>query len=129
MTASARLILFYCYFFFSSRRRHTRSLRDWSSDVCSSDLELSGGMRKRAAIARAMALEPDLLFLDEPSAGLDPVAAVELDDLILQLNSQLGLTFVVVTHDLESVFKIGKTCVMLDRESRTIIARGDPRVL
>jgi phospholipid/cholesterol/gamma-HCH transport system ATP-binding protein len=91
--------------------------------------ELSGGMRKRAAIARAMALEPDLLFLDEPSAGLDPVAAVELDDLILQLNGQLGLTFVVVTHDLDSVFKIGKTCIMLDRESRTIIARGDPRVL
>jgi phospholipid/cholesterol/gamma-HCH transport system ATP-binding protein len=91
--------------------------------------ELSGGMRKRAAIARAMALEPDLLFLDEPSAGLDPVAAVELDDLILQLNSQLGLTFVVVTHDLESVFRIGKTCIMLDRESRSIIARGDPRVL
>jgi phospholipid/cholesterol/gamma-HCH transport system ATP-binding protein len=91
--------------------------------------ELSGGMRKRAAIARAMALEPDLLFLDEPSAGLDPVAAVELDDLILQLNRQLGLTFVVVTHDLESIFKIGASCIMLDRESKSIIARGDPRVL
>jgi len=91
--------------------------------------ELSGGMRKRAAIARAMALEPDLLFLDEPSAGLDPVSAVELDELILQLNAQLGLTFVVVTHDLQSIFKVGQSCIMLDRESRSIIARGDPRVL
>ena len=91
--------------------------------------ELSGGMRKRAAIARAMALEPDLIFLDEPSAGLDPVSAVELDELILELNGQLGLTFVVVTHDLESIFKVAKSCVMLDRESKSIIARGDPRVL
>jgi phospholipid/cholesterol/gamma-HCH transport system ATP-binding protein len=91
--------------------------------------ELSGGMRKRAAIARAMALEPDLLFLDEPSAGLDPVSAAELDELILELNKQLGLTFVVVTHDLESIFKIGQSCIMLDRESRSIIARGDPRAL
>ena len=91
--------------------------------------ELSGGMRKRAAIARAMALEPDLLFLDEPSAGLDPVSAVELDELVLELNQQLGLTFVVVTHDLESIFKIGRSCIMLDRKSRSIIARGDPRVL
>ena len=80
--------------------------------------ELSGGMRKRAAIARAMALEPDLLFLDEPSAGLDPVSAVDLDDLILDLNRQLGLTFVVVTHDLESIFKIAKDCIMLDRETQ-----------
>jgi len=91
--------------------------------------ELSGGMCKRAGIARAMALEPDLLFLDEPSAGLDPVSAVELDDLILNLNQQLGLTFVVVTHDLESIFKISKSCIMLDRKTRSIIARGDPRVL
>lgn len=91
--------------------------------------ELSGGMRKRAAIARALALEPDLLFLDEPSAGLDPISAAELDELILELNRQLGLTFVVVTHDLESIFKIGQDCIMLDRPSKSIIARGDPRVL
>jgi len=91
--------------------------------------ELSGGMRKRAAIARAMALEPALLFLDEPSAGLDPNTAAELDDLILDLNGQLGLTFVVVTHDLQSVFKVGQSCVMLDLESKSIIARGDPRDL
>jgi len=91
--------------------------------------ELSGGMCKRAGIARAMALEPDLIFLDEPSAGLDPVSAVELDDLIVALNQQLGLTFVVVTHDLESIFKIAKSCIMLDRDTKSIIARGDPRVL
>jgi phospholipid/cholesterol/gamma-HCH transport system ATP-binding protein len=91
--------------------------------------ELSGGMRKRVAIARAMALEPELLFLDEPSAGLDPVSAAELDELILGLNRQLGLTFVVVTHDLDSIFRIGSDCVMLDRDSKSIIARGDPRAL
>jgi phospholipid/cholesterol/gamma-HCH transport system ATP-binding protein len=91
--------------------------------------ELSGGMRKRAAIARAMALEPRLVFLDEPSAGLDPVSAVGLDELIITLNAQLGLTLVVVTHDLESIFKIAKHCIMLDRQSASIIARGDPREL
>jgi phospholipid/cholesterol/gamma-HCH transport system ATP-binding protein len=91
--------------------------------------ELSGGMRKRAAIARAMALSPTLLFLDEPSAGLDPVSAAELDALILLLNKQLGLTFVIVTHDLDSIFKVGTGCIMLDRASRSIIARGDPREL
>jgi phospholipid/cholesterol/gamma-HCH transport system ATP-binding protein len=91
--------------------------------------EISGGMKKRAAIARAMALEPNLLFLDEPSAGLDPISAAGLDELILELNQQLGLTFVVVTHDLDSIFKVAQTCIMLDRESQSIIARGDPRVL
>jgi len=91
--------------------------------------ELSGGMRKRAAIARAMAFEPNLLFLDEPSAGLDPVSAAELDELIGVLNRALGLTVVIVTHELSSIFLIGKNCIMLDRESQSIIARGDPREL
>jgi phospholipid/cholesterol/gamma-HCH transport system ATP-binding protein len=91
--------------------------------------ELSGGMKKRAAIARAMALEPDLLFLDEPSAGLDPITAAELDDLILALNRELGLTVVVVTHDLDSIARIGKRCIMLDRATQSIIATGDPRAL
>jgi phospholipid/cholesterol/gamma-HCH transport system ATP-binding protein len=91
--------------------------------------ELSGGMRKRAAIARAMAFEPNLLFLDEPSAGLDPVSAAELDELIGVLNRALGLTVVIVTHELSSISLIGKNCIMLDRESQSIIARGDPREL
>jgi len=91
--------------------------------------ELSGGMRKRAAIARAMAFEPNLIFLDEPSAGLDPVSAAELDELILTLNANLGLTVVMVTHELESIFKVGKHCIMLDRETRSIIARGEPQKL
>jgi len=91
--------------------------------------ELSGGMRKRAAIARAMALEPELLFLDEPSAGLDPVSAAGLDTLLLALNRELGLTLVVVTHDLASIFEIGQECIMLDRPSQSIIARGAPVAL
>jgi phospholipid/cholesterol/gamma-HCH transport system ATP-binding protein len=91
--------------------------------------ELSGGMKKRAAIARAMALEPELIFLDEPSAGLDPLSSVQLDELILTLNAGLGMTVVLVTHELESIFKIGKSCIMLDRETKSIIARGDPRTL
>lgn len=91
--------------------------------------ELSGGMRKRAAIARAMAFEPDLIFLDEPSAGLDPVSAAELDELILVLNKTLGLTVVMVTHELASIEKVGRNCIMLDQESRSIIARGEPRAL
>ena len=91
--------------------------------------ELSGGMKKRAAIARAMAFEPSLIFLDEPSAGLDPVSAAELDELILALNRGIGLTVVMVTHELESILKVGKTCIMLDKESKSIIAAGDPREL
>lgn len=91
--------------------------------------ELSGGMKKRAAIARAMALEPELVFLDEPSAGLDPVSAVELDELIITLNEKLGMTVVIVTHDLESIFKIAKRCIMLDKDEKKIIASGDPRKL
>ncbi len=91
--------------------------------------ELSGGMRKRAGIARALALEPQLLFLDEPSAGLDPVSAAELDELLLTLNRSLNVTLVVVTHELASIFKIGRHCIVLDRDSHGILASGDPREL
>jgi phospholipid/cholesterol/gamma-HCH transport system ATP-binding protein len=88
--------------------------------------EISGGMQKRAGLARAMALDPELLFFDEPSAGLDPVSARLLDDLILELNSSLGTTIVVVTHELASIFAIGSNSVFLDPESKTMIASGDP---
>jgi phospholipid/cholesterol/gamma-HCH transport system ATP-binding protein len=91
--------------------------------------EISGGMRKRAGLARAMALDPDILFCDEPSAGLDPVSSKLLDDLILQLRDSLGTTFVVVTHELASIFAIGNNSVFLDPVSRTMIAQGDPQVL
>jgi phospholipid/cholesterol/gamma-HCH transport system ATP-binding protein len=91
--------------------------------------ELSGGMRKRAAIARSMALEPSLLFLDEPGSGLDPVTSAELDQLIATLNRGLGLTVVLVTHELGSILGIVDRCVMLDRDARSIIASGAPREL
>ncbi len=91
--------------------------------------EISGGMRKRAGLARAMALDPDILFFDEPSAGLDPVSAKLLDDLILQIRDSLGSTVVVVTHELASIFAIGNNSVFLDPESKTMIASGDPKVL
>jgi phospholipid/cholesterol/gamma-HCH transport system ATP-binding protein len=91
--------------------------------------EISGGMRKRAGLARAMALDPEVLFFDEPSAGLDPVSAKRLDDLILQLRDSPGATVVVVTHDLASIFAIGNNSVFLDPESRTMLATGDPRNL
>jgi phospholipid/cholesterol/gamma-HCH transport system ATP-binding protein len=89
--------------------------------------EISGGMRKRAGLARAMALDPDILFFDEPSAGLDPISARLLDDLILELRASLGTTFVVVTHELASIFTIGNNSVFLDAERKTMIAAGDPK--
>jgi phospholipid/cholesterol/gamma-HCH transport system ATP-binding protein len=91
--------------------------------------EISGGMAKRAGIARAMALDPPVLFLDEPSAGLDPITSAGLDRLIRQLAAELGTTFIVVTHELQSILAIGDRCIMLDKEARGVIAEGDPRRL
>jgi phospholipid/cholesterol/gamma-HCH transport system ATP-binding protein len=90
---------------------------------------ISGGMRKRASLARAIALDPDIIFFDEPSAGLDPINARKLDDLILELRDGLGATVVVITHELASIFAIGNNSVFLDAESKTMIATGDPKVL
>jgi phospholipid/cholesterol/gamma-HCH transport system ATP-binding protein len=91
--------------------------------------EVSGGMRKRAGLARAMSLDPDILFFDEPSAGLDPISARRLDDLILELRDSFGATVVVVTHELASIFAIGNNSAFLDAETRTMIASGDPHRL
>lgn len=91
--------------------------------------EISGGMQKRAGLARAMALDPELLFFDEPSAGLDPVSARRLDDLIIELNQSLGTTIVVVTHELASIFAIGNNSVFLDPDTKRMIASGDPSQL
>lgn len=91
--------------------------------------EISGGMKKRAGLARAMALDPDILFFDEPSAGLDPISAKLLDDLILELRDSLGTTIVVVTHELASIFAIGNNSVFLDADAKTQLANGDPKSL
>jgi phospholipid/cholesterol/gamma-HCH transport system ATP-binding protein len=91
--------------------------------------EISGGMQKRAGLARAMALDPDILFFDEPSAGLDPISSRLLDDLILELRESLGATVVVVTHELASIFAIGNNSIFLDPDKKTMIAQGDPKKL
>src|SRR5512139_974742 len=91
--------------------------------------EISGGMKKRAGLARAMALDPEILFFDEPSAGLDPISAHLLDELILELRDSLGATVVVVTHELASIFAIGNNSVFLDPDAKTMLAAGDPKEL
>jgi phospholipid/cholesterol/gamma-HCH transport system ATP-binding protein len=91
--------------------------------------EISGGMQKRAGLARAMALDPEILFFDEPSAGLDPISSRLLDELILELRDSLGATIVLVTHELPSIFAIANNCVFLDTQTRTMIAAGDPKEL
>lgn len=91
--------------------------------------ELSGGMQRRAGLARALALDPAIVFFDEPSAGLDPITSLKLDELIRQIHDTLGTTIVIVSHELPSIFGIGQRVVMLDRDARGVIAEGDPRVL
>ncbi len=91
--------------------------------------EISGGMKKRAALARALALDPEILYCDEPSAGLDPVSSKRLDDLILELNQTLGTTFVIVTHELQSIFAIGNNGIFLDAQNKKITGRGNPHDL
>jgi phospholipid/cholesterol/gamma-HCH transport system ATP-binding protein len=106
--------------------------------LCSVDLggyenhlpsELSGGMIKRAALARALALDPEILFLDEPTAGLDPVISAEIEELILRINHSLGTTMVIITHSLNIIFKVAHRIIMLDKSAQGIIAQGDPKHL
>jgi phospholipid/cholesterol/gamma-HCH transport system ATP-binding protein len=106
--------------------------------LCSVDLggyenhlpsELSGGMIKRAALARALALDPEILFLDEPTAGLDPVISAEIEELILRINHSLGTTMVIITHSLNIIFKVAHRIIMLDKSAQGIIAQGDPKQL
>ena len=91
--------------------------------------EISGGMKKRAGLARAMALNPKILFFDEPSAGLDPISSSELDNLIIRLNEGLGTTMVIVTHELQSIFAVAQRVIMLEKRRKGVIAEGDPRYL
>lgn len=91
--------------------------------------EISGGMKKRAGFARALALDPKIVYFDEPSAGLDPVSAKMLDDLIVEINQSLGTTIVVITHELDSIFKIGTNSIFLDSEEQKIIGYGNPKEL
>lgn len=113
------------------RTRALERLRDVELEDAADKMpsEISGGMRKRVAIARAMALDPEVVFLDEPSAGLDPITSAALDDLILRLRAEKGMTFVVVTHELPSVFKIGDRAAMFDKARQAMIALGSPREL
>ncbi|MBW1837445.1 MAG: ATP-binding cassette domain-containing protein [Deltaproteobacteria bacterium] len=91
--------------------------------------EISGGMKKRAGLARALALNPEIVFFDEPTSGLDPVSSAEIDELILSINKIIGTTIVVVTHELDSIFSIAQRVIMLDKSTKGIIAEGDPRLL
>ena len=91
--------------------------------------EISGGMKKRAGLARALALDPEILFFDEPSAGLDPISSAELDRLILELRDTLGCTMIIVSHELDSIFSIADNTIMLDKEKKGIIERGNPKYL
>jgi phospholipid/cholesterol/gamma-HCH transport system ATP-binding protein len=120
--------------FLSKKTRNERAM-ELLSDVELADAadkmpsELSGGMRKRVAIARAMALDPEVVFLDEPGAGLDPITAYALDELILSLRQTKRMTFVVVSHELDSIFRIADRAAVFDKARRGMIALGDPREL